>query len=219
MPARSRVFLVALASLAYIAASHWLMTSAADAAWSAFALLAPMLGLITVVALRSRQWLVGGLALAALAGLALHALRGSALPQRTLFLGQHVAIHVGLAALFGLSLRAGSTALISRVALSVHGSLTPAMARYTRNVTRAWTMYFVVMALASLAIYALAPFDAWAAFANWLTPVALGAMFGGEHLLRYRLHPEFERVSMLRTIQAYSQGQHRAAAPRTERTS
>jgi uncharacterized membrane protein len=125
--------------------------------------------------------------------------------QRALFLGQHVAVHLGLAALFGLSLRRGSTALISRVAAGVHGVLTPEMARYTRRVTLAWTVYFVVMALVSLAVFTLAQFEHWATFANWLTPVALGAMFAGEYLLRYRLHPEFERIGLLRTIQAYSQ--------------
>jgi uncharacterized membrane protein len=79
------------------------------------------------------------------------------------------------------------------------------MAGYTRNVTLAWTVYFLTLASLSLAIYAWAPFEAWATFANWLTPVALALMFGGEHLIRYWLHPDFERVSMLRTIQAYSQ--------------
>ena len=211
MLARTRVFLVGLASLAYVAGSHWLMTQAADSAWSATALLAPMLGLIAFLAWRGRQWVLCAVALAVLAGLALHAAIGGAVSQRALFLGQHVVIHLGLAALFGTSLRPGAQALISRVAQSVHGVLAPAMARYTRHVTLAWTIYFIVMAVLSLAVYALAPFEAWAAFANWLTPLALAAMFGGEHLLRYRLHPEFERVSMVRAIQAYSQ--RHAAVP------
>jgi uncharacterized membrane protein len=211
MLARTRVFLVGLASLAYVAGSHWLMTQAADSAWSATALLAPMLGLIAFLAWRGRQWALCAVALAVLAGLALHAAIGGAVSQRALFLGQHVVIHLGLAALFGTSLRPGAQALISRVAQSVHGVLAPAMARYTRHVTLAWTIYFIVMVVLSLAVYALAPFEAWAAFANWLTPLALAAMFGGEHLLRYRLHPEFERVSMVRAIQAYSQ--RHAAVP------
>jgi hypothetical protein len=33
--------------------------------------------------------------------------------------------------------------------------------------------------------------------------VAIAALFVGEHLLRYRLHPEFERVSLLDTVRAY----------------
>jgi uncharacterized membrane protein len=211
MRARTRVLLVGLASLAYVAGSHWLMTQAADSAWSAAALLAPMLGLIAFLAWRSGQRTVCALALAVLAALALQAASGNVVSQRALFLGQHVVIHLGLAALFGASLRPGAQALISRVAQSVHGVLSPEMALYTRHVTLAWTGYFVVMAVLSLAIYAIAPFEAWATFANWLTPLALTAMFCGEHLLRYRLHPDFERVSMVRAIQAYSQ--RHAAAP------
>ncbi|MFZ2650401.1 MAG: hypothetical protein WA210_09870, partial [Burkholderiaceae bacterium] len=133
---------------------------------------------------------------------------GPALPQTSLFLGQHVIIHLFLAALFGLTLRRGAQALISRVAQRVHGPLSAEMASYTRKLTLAWSAYFVAMAGLSLALYFSAPFEAWAAFANWLTPLGLGLMFGGEYLLRYRLHPQFERVSMLRAIQAYSQ--HRA---------
>ena len=52
------------------------------------------------------------------------------------------------------------------------------------------------MAALSLALYALAPFAAWAAFANLVTPLAMVLMFVGEYLLRYRLHPEFERATL-----------------------
>lgn len=213
MPARARLVLAGLASLAYLAGSHWLMVSAADAPWSAFALLAPMLGALGLVAARSRQWWLAGLVLAALIALGWHALAGGGAGQQALFLGQHAVIHLGLAAVFGLSLRPGSLALISGVALRVHGTLTPAMARYTRQVTLAWTFYFIAMAFVSVVIFEFASFDTWATFANWLTPLALGAMFGGEYLLRYRLHPEFERVSMWRAIQAYGQRTTRGVAP------
>ena len=39
-------------------------------------------------------------------------------------------------------------------------------------------------------------------------------MFVGEHLLRYRLHPEFERATMLDAIRAYMQARP-AGADRT----
>ncbi len=205
MRADARVVSGLLAGLAYIGGSHWLMTAAPDSEWSAFALLAPMLVLIVVCAWRARQRLTGGLAGGVLAALAAQAWLGPPLPQHTLFLGQHVVIHLVLAVLFGLTLRRGAQALISRVAEQVHGTLIPSMAVYTRKLTWAWCAYFVAMAALSLVLYFTAPFEVWATFANWLTPLALGLMFGGEYLLRYRLHPEFERVSMLRAIQAYTQ--------------
>ena len=55
----------------------------------------------------------------------------------------------------------------------------------------------------SLLVFALAPFETWAWFANLATPIALAAMFGGERLLRYRLHPDFERSSVVDAIRAY----------------
>ena len=87
------------------------------------------------------------------------------------------------------------------------------MAAYARKATLAWTLYFVGMAALSVALYALAPFDTWALFANLLTPLAVALMFVGEYLLRYRLHPEFERASLADAIRAYSQAGHAGQAP------
>jgi len=97
----------------------------------------------------------------------------------------------------------------------VHGGLTPAMEHYTRKVTVAWTVYFVAMAALSLGLYLGTTFAVWATFANVGTPVALALMFGGEHLLRYRLHPEFERATMQDAIRAYARARH-APHPRAE---
>jgi hypothetical protein len=38
-------------------------------------------------------------------------------------------------------------------------------------------------------------------------------MFAGEYLLRYRLHPEFERATMRDAIRAWSQHADRAVPP------
>ena len=77
------------------------------------------------------------------------------------------------------------------------------MARYTRNVTLAWTLYFLGMAAASLALFAAGDFARWSLLANILTPVLTAAFFIGEYLVRYLLHPEFERVGLLQAVQAY----------------
>src|SRR6201989_3005644 len=61
------------------------------------------------------------------------------------------------------------------------------------------------MALLSLVLYALAPFDVWATFANLLTPLAMVLLFVGEYLLRYRLHPEFERATLGQAMRAYAE--------------
>jgi uncharacterized membrane protein len=109
-----------------------------------------------------------------------------------------------LAFLFGLTLQAGHEPLVTALARRVHGSLTAEMAAYSRKVTFAWTVYFLAMAALSLALFALAPFRAWATFANLVTPFAIVAMFLGEHALRYRLHPEFERATLAQAMRAYA---------------
>ena len=77
------------------------------------------------------------------------------------------------------------------------------MARYTRRVTALWAGYFAGMVVLSLALYAWAAWWVWSLFANLATPVAAIGLFTGEHWLRYRLHPEFERASMLQALRAY----------------
>lgn len=120
-----------------------------------------------------------------------------------LFLAQHAGVHGALALGFGWTLRRGQPPLISRLAERVHGPLTPAMAHYTRQVTQAWVLYFVVTAVASVALYLSGQLRAWSLLVNAVTPVATLAMFVGEYVLRYRLHPEFERVGFGEAMRAY----------------
>lgn len=204
MALRLRYVAIGVAGLAYVLASQWLMTRTPPSAWSAVALLTPMLAMVAVGAWRRgrRGWSTSAAAVAA--ALALQAAVGGGLSPERLYLLQHVAIHVALALVFGITLRRGSRPLISRLADRVHRGLTPAMERYTRKLTLAWTLYFGAMAALSIGLYIGAPFSTWATFANLLTPLALAAMFTGEYLLRYRLHPEFERATMRDAIRAYT---------------
>jgi uncharacterized membrane protein len=129
-----------------------------------------------------------------------------------LYLVEHVAIHLALACSFGFTLRHGSHPLITRLAERVHGTLTPAKVHYTRQVTVAWTVYFVAMAAISVALFATLPFAAWAVYAHIATPLALVVMFVGEYVLRFRLHPEFERARIRDMIRAYTHAR-RAGTP------
>lgn len=184
--------------------SHWLMTSAPASAWNAVFVVAPMLVLAAALAWQRRQRTLALLAALATCALVAQAWRGGGLAPASIYVGEHVAIHVLLAIVFGLTLQAGREPLVTALARRVHGSLTPGMVAYSRKVTIAWTLYFVAMAALSLALYALAPFAAWATFANLLTPIAIVAMFVAEYLLRYRLHPEFERATLAQAVRAYA---------------
>ncbi len=180
----------------YAVASHLLMVHAADRAWAVAALFGPLLLATAAAGWRQRQWLV----LLACAMLVLLLVgtwaRGGVADMHLLYVLQHAGIHAALALTFGITLRPGSTPLITALAQSVHRQVTPAMRHYTRRLTGAWALYFVAMVVLSLLLYRLAPWTVWSLYGNVLTPVAAGLFFAAEHVLRYRWHPEFERVSM-----------------------
>jgi uncharacterized membrane protein len=210
---QARHVLAAVASVAYVAGSQWLMIRAPESPWSAAALLVPMLAVVCAWMWHAQQRLLSACAAAAIVFLLIQAFAGQPVAAEKLYVAQHVVVHLCLALWFGASLRPGHTPFISSLAARVHRHLTVPMQAYTRKVTLAWTIYFVLMVLVSLALFAGASFEAWATFANLLTPIALGLMFGGEYLLRYKLHPEFERVTMMDAVRAYRQSNLAPSAP------
>lgn len=197
---------VAVGSIAlagYALLSHGLMVHAAHEPWAVAALLAPMLGAVAWLALRLRHaqaLLACGVAAVLLAAVVV---RGGTGSVERLYLLQHMAMHIALGTLFALTLRPGATALVTAMADRVQGPLTEDLRRYTRRLTAIWVAYFAGMVALSPLLFALAPWWWWSLYANLLTPLAAGALFIGEFLLRYRLHPEFERVSLLQTIFAW----------------
>ena len=202
MPA-GRVLLAALAVIGNAALAYAGMAKQADSPLTIALLFGPFVAALGVAALRSghRPTLLAAIALAI--GLTMLCLSGPRLDMQRLYVLQHTAVHAALALGFGCTLRAGSTPLITRLAASVHTDFTPAMRAYTRGLTAAWAIYFVAMIAISLLVYALLPWSAWALFCNVLTPLAAVLFFVGEHLQRYRRHPEFERASVSAALRAY----------------
>lgn len=186
---------------------HVLMTHAPTSPWTVVALLGPMATLTTVWLWGARQRLAATALVAALTALA-WALQAGYLTPQTLYVAQHAGIHGALATWFWSTLRPAAPGaqpkvpLIEQVARRVH-PMTPDMATYAGHVTRTWALYFVGMAVASVLLYALAPFGAWSFFANVLTPVFVVVLFVGEYFFRYHRHPEFERVTMRVAVDAW----------------
>ena len=198
----------AVAALAgYALLSHGLMVNAADRPWAVAVLFGPLvLALAAAGGQRRQPWLLAACA-AGVAVLAAVVAGGGVDDVARMYVLQHAGIHLALAYGFGSTLRAGSVPLISGLAEALHLRLrhrfTPAMRDYTRWLTALWTGYFVAMVLLSLLIYLLTPWPWWSLFCNVLTPLAAALLFVGEHLLRYRRHPEFERVSLRSALAAY----------------
>jgi uncharacterized membrane protein len=179
------------------------MTLAQDSPWSLAVVLGPLVVLGALGLWQAGQRVLALLVAGGALAIAAYALTGHAIPSRWLYLAQHAGVHLALACWFGSTLRAGRQPLVSTLARKVHRNFPPDMVRYTRQVTAAWTLYFGAMALASLLLFAFGDFRHWSVLANLLTPVATVAMFVGEYLVRYRLHPEFERVGLHKAWQAY----------------
>ncbi len=124
-----------------------------------------------------------------------------------IYLIQHAGSHALLGLWFGGSLIAARNgtgqALISRLATRLHGPLPAPIQRYTAQVTAVWTGYFLLMALASGALFAFASLQAWSVLANLVTMPLIVAIFIVEYLVRLRLHPDFEHVSILDGVRAF----------------
>jgi len=193
----------ALAGLAvYALLSHLLMTYWPAQPWSVAVLFGPLLlGLAVagVVRRQLRTLLICGL----LSSLLVLTLVQGGVSVNQLYLLQHAAFNAVLGWTFGSTLRPGSKPLITALAERLHEHFSPAQAAYTRWLTGVWTVYFIAMILISLAIYSLAPWSWWSFYCSVLTPLSALALFVGEHLLRYRRHPEFERVTLAQAVRAY----------------
>ena len=83
------------------------------------------------------------------------------------------------------------------------GALGPAMARYTRQVTLAWSIFFGAMALASTALFFGAPVSVWSTFANFFTGPLIALMFIAEYAVRRRVLPDVEHAGIVAGVQAF----------------
>ncbi|WP_213308838.1 hypothetical protein [Paraburkholderia sacchari] len=177
--------------------------------------LVPPLAIALVAAARSprRGWL---LPLWALAAAALWAAR---MPlahhfEWGLYIEQ-VSFNFGMALVFGRTLVNARVPLCTQFATMIHGSLTPAVARYTRQITVAWTVFFVAIAAVSTLLFAAAPIVAWATFANYLALPLVGAMFVAEHACRRFVLRGERSARMLDAIRAYRQSSAQGHAGQT----
>lgn len=126
---------------------------------------------------------------------------------------QHAGAMFFLAATFGLTLFGGHRqALCSRIAAHVvSGEMDARYWRYTWQVTLAWTLFFLVVGVASVALFVGGAMQPWAVLASVVTPVAVGLMFVVEYLIRIRVLPGVKHLSVSQTIAAYQK--YRSAAP------
>lgn len=121
---------------------------------------------------------------------------------QSVFFVEHAATNLALAVVFGRTLVANREALCTRFARALHGSLPAEVERYTRRVTLAWTLFFVLLFTLSCALYLGGFLAAWSLLANVLGVALIAAMFVGENVVRRRVLPNWHRTGIPEGIRA-----------------
>lgn len=124
------------------------------------------------------------------------------------YLLQEAGFYSLMAASFGLSLRRHETALCTRLADKVHGPLSAQEIRYTRQVTVAWTIFFLAITLVTIALFATAPLRVWSLFANFFAVPLMLLMFAAEYAVRRRVLPQVQGASILAAVRVYFASPH-----------
>ena len=131
------------------------------------------------------------------------------------YLLQSVGSMLLMASVFGVSLTMKEGDWVTRLATIIHGgSLPPEIARYTRSVTIAWTLFFLLMAATSMTLFASGQREWWSAFINLLSWPLVAAAFLVEYGVRKILHPNFEHVSFLTTVQRVASALGKGGSPK-----
>jgi uncharacterized membrane protein len=120
-----------------------------------------------------------------------------------LYLVQEGGFYGLMAASFGLSLLGRREALCTQLADKVHGPLTPQEVRYTRRITAAWALFFILITAATFGLFVFAPLRIWSLFANFCVLPLIGLMFVAEYAVRRRALPQVPRRGILAAVRVY----------------
>lgn len=116
----------------------------------------------------------------------------------------HASLNLFLLWLFGRTLLPGREPLISQISRRINGELKPEVVDYTRRVTVAWCVYFVLQVTISLLLYLFTPLAAWSFFINVLNLPLLILMFVAEKVYRTMRFPNHPKTSIMKAIEVYS---------------
>src|SRR5580698_6140717 len=111
-----------------------------------------------------------------------------------------------MAASFGQSLLGDRVALCTQLADKIHGPLTPQEVIYTRRVTAAWALFFILIVAVTMGLFLFAPLRIWSLFANFCVLPLIGLMFVAEYAVRKRALPQVRRGGILAAVRVYFAG-------------
>ena len=207
MTGRSRGLLqalgVAAVAVGYAVLAHLSNSTPGASALGVTLAVGPVLLFVVAVTWRSAYRFVA-LLLCAACGMLIYRY-WSALEQHfpLLYLAQQAGVYGLLGYSFGRTLAGDRIPLCTQWAVMVHGPLAPAVARYTRAVTVAWTAFFGLLTITLIGLFAIGPLSVWSAFANFGAFPLVVAMFVGEYAVRRWALPDMERAHILDGVRAY----------------
>jgi uncharacterized membrane protein len=119
------------------------------------------------------------------------------------YLIQECGFYSLMAASFGQSLLGDRASLCTQLADKIHGPLTPQELIYTRRVTAAWALFFILIVVVTVGLFLLAPLRIWSLFANFYVLPLIGLMFVAEYAVRKRALPQVQRQGILAAVRVY----------------
>ena len=112
-----------------------------------------------------------------------------------------VAFNLLFAAVFARTLRAGAVPMVERFMRLHHGEdMTPALHRYARRLTIAWTVLFVAGALTAVLLAMFASLESWSLFANVINYLLIVLLFIGQFVFGYFRYRALRARQILPTV-------------------
>ena len=203
MVPRLQLAAVGVFLIAYSVLSHYSNSNPQAHDLGAGLALGPMLGIGLVLI-----WRLCGAAWAALAAAAAGFLLYRYWPLLTqnfsiVYLIQQCGFYAIMAFTFGRSLLRGRVPLCTQLADKVHGPLSALELCYTRNVTIAWVIFFLLNMAVSALLFEFAPLRIWSLFVNFLSLPLILLMFVAEFAVRRRILPKVPRNGLIATLRVY----------------
>ena len=200
---RLQLAAVILFVVAYAALSHYGNSIAKTHDLGVGLAVGPVLTLSLLLLWRWTHWGVALLAAATAAALLRHYWPVLERSFNWVYLIQEGGFYSLMAASFGQSLLGDRVALCTQLADKIHGPLTSQEVIYTRRVTAAWALFFILIVAVTLGLFLFAPLRIWSLFANFCVLPLIGLMFVAEYAVRKQALPQVPRRGILAAVRVY----------------
>jgi uncharacterized membrane protein len=200
---RLQLAAVILFVIAYAALSHYSNSMAKTHDLGVGLAVGPVLTVGLLLLWRWTHWGVAILAAAAVAALLRQYWPVLERSFTWVYLIQEGGFYSLMAASFGQSMLGNRVALCTQLADKIHGPLTPQEVRYTRRVTAAWALFFILIFAVTVGLFLFAPLRVWSLFANFCVLPLIGLMFVAEYAVRKHALPQVRRRGILAAVRVY----------------